>query len=220
MLRRLLLVVAFAAVVSVVGASAAGAVVPPGPTGERTFHNASLEPAWNAANAGQLGFILTPPSKKSTTTVNANAWAPIYVVEYPDTSYTEAFTTVLSCIHVPVEVCPSHGNAIAGLAQTYTDPNNPTQAADVRAVYADGILGHDHVLDFPGGDDFNIAWEPVVVLFTNETASRTRLLTDTAILAAVQSGNAVLVPLPSATFNCAVVPQKIWDMATPDVPLP
>ncbi len=40
------------------------------------------------------------------------------------------------------------------------------------------ILGHDHLMTVPGsGGDFNIAWEPILVLFTTTTATNTRLTT-------------------------------------------
>jgi len=55
----------------------------------------------------------------------------------------------------PPENCPTHGNAISGLA-----------LAQEPSVYGAGVAGHDHLMDFPGGDDFNIAWKPMVVLFT------------------------------------------------------
>jgi hypothetical protein len=33
------------------------------------------------------------------------------------------------------------------------------------------LIGHDHLMDFPGGSDFNIAWEPMFVLFTPQGAA-------------------------------------------------
>lgn len=171
------------------------------PTGERMFHQATLEPVYDAAHAGHIGYVLTP--EKAPMHANPRSWAPIYVVVYP--SGTSAAST-FSCMHVPVENCPSHGDAVAGAA-----------AAIMPNVYGGGVIGHDHVLDFPGGDDFNIAWEPVLVLFTSTAAANQHLLTDASILAARDAGQAILVPVPALTFMCAVVPQSLWVRATPVV---
>jgi hypothetical protein len=40
-------------------------------------------------------------------------------------------------------------------------------------------------MDFPGGADWNVAWEPTFVLFEDATAANTRLLTDAQIEAAI-----------------------------------
>jgi hypothetical protein len=170
------------------------------PTGQRVFHNSSLEPAYNAANAGQIGYFMEPAGKMNAS---PTAWAPIYVVVYP-TGSTAA--TTFSCMHIAMgnDNCPSHGNAIAGLA-----------AAREPAVYGGGVAGHDHVLDFPGGDDFNIAWEPTVVLFKSKADANEHVVTDARINELYSEGKVDLIPLPQATFLCAIVPQRIWDMATP-----
>ena len=169
------------------------------PSGERTFRQSTLEPAYNAANAGQIGYLLTP--NKAPMKAPSVAWAPIYVPVYP--VGTTAATT-LSCMHTPVENCPSHGNAVAAAAQGI-----------MPSVYGDGVLGHDHVLDFPSGDDFNFAWEPVIVLFTSKDAANEHLLTDAAILSARDRGDVVLIPVSQLTFNCAVVSVAIWNQGTP-----
>jgi hypothetical protein len=110
------------------------------------------------------------------------------------------------CQHTPVENCPSHGNAIAGLAQSV-----------MPSVYGAGVLGHDHVLDFPGGQDFNVAWEPVVVLFTSSAAANEHLTTDAQIAAAVGRGDAIEIPLPQLTFDCTAVSASVYNRATPVV---
>ncbi len=186
MVRRALLLCAFAVIAFVASGSIAKADSVP--TGQRTFHESRLEPAYNAANAGQQ---------------ERAAWAPIYIVLYP--VGTTAATT-LSCMHTPVENCPTHGDGAAAFAQ-----------ATMPSVYGGGVLGHDHVLDFPSGDDFNIAWEPVRVLFTSKAAANEHLLTDDAILAAKARGDVKLFPNPLKTFNCAVVSSEIWNLATPMV---
>ena len=130
--------------------------------------------------------------------------APFYLVVYPVGS--TAATTYL-CAHLPVDNCPTHGPGIAALAQS-----------TVPSVYGAGVIGHDHLMDFPGGADFNIAWEPVIVLFTNKEAANEHVLTDTRIEELVASGDAIEVPRPTRTFICASVPATIYDRATPIVP--
>jgi hypothetical protein len=77
-------------------------------------------------------------------------------------------------------------------------------------------------MDFPGGPDFNIAWEPMVVLFTPQAitdgAINEHVLSDTQISTLVANGDAIVVPRPTRTFNCASVPAAVYDMATPLVP--
>lgn len=179
------------------------------PTGQRVFHNSTLEPAYNAANAGQIGYIKTPPAPMHAS---PKAWAPIYVVVYPRDS-TVAQSTTLSCEHYAPgnDNCPSHGNGIAGIAMG----NQPGVYTTNGLGQGDNVAGHDHVLDFPGGDDFNIAWEPVVVLFKTKAAANEHVITDARILQLAQDGTVQLIPLAPATFLCSVVPKTIWDMATP-----
>jgi len=155
----------------------------PTPTGERLLHQASVEPAYNAAN-GDLGFLLTPVYPTTTTV-----------------------STTLNCMHIPAENCPSHGDLVAGAAQAIS------AGAGFGDVYANGVLGHDHVADFPGGDDFNIAWEPILVLFKTADAANVHLTTDAAILDAAAAGKVMLVPAPNLTFMCAVVPAAVWNRA-------
>ena len=177
------------------------------PTGQRTFHGNGLEPVYNAANAGQIGYLMEPHGKMNAS---PKAWAPIYVVVYPRDS-TVAQSTTLSCIHIAMgnDNCPSHGNAIAGLAMA-TEPGVYTTGTG-----GDNVAGHDHLFDFPGGDDFNIAWTPTVVLFKTKAAANEHVLTDTRIEQLKEAGEVDVIPVPPLTFLCAVVPQRIWDMATP-----
>jgi hypothetical protein len=200
MARVALLLLAFAAFTFVGGASIAqgdDAL----PTGQRTFHESRLEPAYNAANAGQIGYLLTPDNAPATS--QQKAWAPIYIVIYPVGSTA---ATTFNCMHTPVENCPTHGDNAAAFAQ-----------ATMPGVYGGGVLGHDHVADFPSGDDFNFAWEPVRVLFTNKAAANEHLLSDSQIMAAKARGDVKLFPAPLRTFNCAVVPVALWNLGTPMV---
>jgi hypothetical protein len=70
-------------------------------------------------------------------------------------------------------------------------------------------------MDFHGAPDWNVNWEPILVLFTNSAAANTRLLTDTQIADAVAAGKAIEVPLASATFHCSLVSVSVWANSTP-----
>ena len=71
--------------------------------------------------------------------------------------------------------------AVAAVPSVYGAPNGS------------GVLGHDLLLRVPcSGGDFNVAWEPILVLFTNITAANTRLTTLAQINTTVNSGNGPL----------------------------
>jgi hypothetical protein len=207
MLRRMYwLIAAMSVLVVVIAAGSGGAASIP--SGERTFAQNRLEPVYNDEQAGEIGYIMVPTNTAQPVPSNPAAWAPFYLVVYPVGS--TAASTFL-CMHVPVENCPSHGDGISALAQArepgvYGSPGSA------------GVLGHDHLMDFPGGRDFNIAWEPMVVLFTSKAAANEHVLTDTRIDELVASGDAIVVPRPTRTFICASVPARLYDMATPLVP--
>ena len=205
-MRKALLVVmavvaAFVAALVAVIPAAAGSV----PSGQRAFGQSVLEPVYNDENAGQIGYIKQPEQAPQPLPANPVAWAPFYLVVYPVGS--TAATTYL-CMHLPVDNCPTHGPGIASLAQS-KEPG----------VYGGGVAGHDHLMDFPGGSDFNISWEPTVVLFTlqgvADGAVNEHILTDAQIGAAVSSSDAIVVQLPQRTFICASVPATVYNRATP-----
>jgi hypothetical protein len=207
MLRRLSLLAAAASfVLWAVAAvpSAADSI----PSGTRTLAQNSLEPVYNDEQAGQIGYIMRPEHTAQPVNSNPTAWAPFYLVIYPVGS--TAASTYLS-MHLPVDNCPSHGPGVAAFAQ-----------ATYPTVYGAGVIGHDHLMDFPGGSDFNIAWEPMFVLFTPQGAAdgaiNEHVLTDAQIDALVANGDARVFPRPTRTFICASVPERLYDMATPDVP--
>lgn len=207
-MRKLLLALPVAAVLVAAVPAAANPTIP---SGQRTLGQSVLEPVYNDENAGQIGYIKQPENAPQPVNANPVAWAPFYLVVYPVNS-TVAMTTTLLCRHTPApDNCPTHGNNIATLA-----------LAREPAVYGVGVAGHDHLMDFPGGPDFNIAWEPTVVLFTPQGvadgAVNVHILTDTQIRAAISSGDAIEVKLPTRTFICASVPERLYDMATPLTP--
>jgi len=194
------------ALVVVIAAGSSGAASIP--SGTRTLAQSAVEPVYNAEQAGQIGYIKRPENTAQPVNSNPTAWAPFYLVVYPLGS--TAATTYL-CMHLPVDNCPSHGPGAAAFAQ-----------ATYPTVYGAGVIGHDHLMDFPGGSDFNIAWEPMFVLFTPKGAAdgaiNQHVLTDAQIDALVASGDAKVFPRPTRTFICASVPERLYDMATPDVP--
>ncbi len=169
------------------------------PSGERILGQNVIEPVFDDTT-GNVSFVMTPI--KAPLNANPKSWAPFYVPVYP---VGVSFGGTLQCTHMPADNCPDHGPGIADAA-----------ASIVSSVYGAGVLGHDHLLAVPGsGGDFNIAWEPILVLFTNATAANTRLTTLAQINAVVGSGQAFEVPLPQLTFHCEVVPANIYARATP-----
>jgi len=202
MLRRLPLLVAVVAIA--LGLSATGANAQTIPSGERQTGQSVLEPVYNAEQSGQIGYVSTPIH--APMHANPRAWSPFFVPVYPVGSTVGP----LLCEHDPTDPtgqtdnCPDHGPAIAGAAASI-DP----------LVYADGVIGHDHVMDFPGGADFNVAWEPILVLFTSKAAANEHLLTDAQIEAAVNRGDAIEVPLPQLTFHCAKVSARVYELGVP-----
>jgi hypothetical protein len=164
-----------------------------------------IEPAIDDAN-GSLTYLLTP--NNSTTMPNAHNVAPLYLPVYPAGSGIDP--TTLNCSHVPADNCADHGPGVSGAAMGI----DPT-------VYGAGVLGHDHLVGIAKTKgDFNVIWEPILVLFTNAGAARTRLLTIGDITGAVSSGNAFEVPLPQLDFHCSAVSAALYNHATPAPTVP
>jgi hypothetical protein len=201
-------------------ASAAGT-----PTGQRMFGNATfdaasghfvggggaIEPAYDDST-GTLVYIQTPNGPPVHPAVHIDPAtgmpknvAPIYLPVYPVGSGIDPAS--LNCAHVPADNCADHGpgvaNAVAGI-----EPS----------VYGAGVLGHDHLLGIAKtGGDFNVLWEPVLVLFTSVQASMTHITTLAQIKAA-ESANppqAFEVALPQLTFHCSSVSAAAYNGATP-----
>jgi hypothetical protein len=198
MIKRLTLLAAITAMVLGAGISAAGAGSVP--SGERVTGQSVLEPVYNDEQAGTIGYVSTPLKAPTVVKANPAAWSPFYVPVYP---FGSTVGTLL-CMHVPVDNCPDHGPGIADAA-----------AAIMPDVYGAGVLGHDHLMDFPGGADFDVAWEPILVLFTSKAAANEHLLTDAQIEAAVDAGRAIEVPVPTLTFHCAAVSARVYALGTP-----
>jgi hypothetical protein len=169
-------------------------------TGHFTGGGATIEPAINDAN-GNLVYLLTP--NKVLAHPNDHNVANIYLPVYPVGSGIDP--TTLNCAHLPGDNCADHGPGVAGAAANIM-PN----------VYGGGVVGHDHLVGIASTKgDFNIIWQPVLVLFTNPDAATTRLLTLDGINAALANGDVIEIPLPQLDFNCSVVSASVYDHATP-----
>jgi hypothetical protein len=216
----LVLFTAFGLLGGVSPSAAAGA-----PSGERMYGNATfdaatghftggggaIEPAYDDTT-GSLLFIQTPNGPPvhpamhiDPATGSPKNVAPIYLPMYPVGSGIDPSS--LNCAHMPADNCPDHGPEVAGAAMSI----EPT-------VYGAGVVGHDHLLGVANtGGDFNVLWEPVLVLFTSVAASMTHITT----LAQIQKAEAanppqvMLVPDPPATFHCSIVSAAAYNHATP-----
>ncbi len=110
----------------------------------------------------------------------------------------------LNCQDVPFENCVDHGPAIAGLAEK----EEPT-------VYGEGVLGHDHLGGVASSDtDFNVNWEPIVELFTPGATIR-HITTLSELESAIASKELKEIPLPAATFHCAIVSGAVYARGVP-----
>jgi hypothetical protein len=169
----------------------------------------AIEPAYNDAT-GTLVYLQTPngppihPSNHvdPATGLPKNV-SPIYLPVYPAGSGIDPAS--LNCAHVPADNCPDHGPLISGLLET-----------KFPAVYGNGVLGHDHLIGVrSSGGDFNVLWEPILVVFTSVAAASTHITTLDQIKAVEASGGAFEFALPSATFHCSVVSAAAYQRGTP-----
>ena len=207
-LARLSLFVAAASVV-LPAVAAVPAAADSLPSGQRFLGQSVLEPVYNDEQAGEIGFINQPLNVAQPVNSNPSVWDPFYVVVYPVTS-TVPETTTLQCQHMLVDNCPTNGQAVAAFAVK----NEPD-------VYGAGVAGRDHLMDFPGGSQFNPNWEPIIVLFTphaltgDHPAIDDHVLTDAQISALVSSGDVMEFPNPARAFICSLVSATVYNMATP-----
>lgn len=182
------------------------------PTGERINggggqHGGTvLEPVYDDMT-GQIRYVSTPRGTPDPVMSNPIASAPFYLPVYPAGS---TIGVPLNCEHQP-ENCPDHGGAVAELAEAF-EPE----------VYGEGVIGHDHLMAGPGSHgDFNIAWVPVLLLFTNKEAANTHVTTLAQIEALRERGEVMEVPLdgsnglPNLTFHCSVVSAAVYEHSRP-----
>ena len=177
------------------------------PTGEHVSGNghgkASIEPAYDDTN-GNLIFLLTPEKAPLPSHANGKAVAPLYLVEYPPGT---DFGVHLNCEGVPGN-CPDHDGLVAAVATG----QDPLGLGDPGVYGTDPTLvpGHDHLVAPPTtGEDFNVAWEVIEVLFTDSNHV-SHLTTEDQVNDAVSHGFARKVDLGFA-FNCSVVSRSVYD---------
>jgi hypothetical protein len=178
-----------------------------GGTGVNGHGGTVLEPVYDDMT-GAIRYVSTPRGAPDPVNTNPRATAPFYLPVYP----TGANVGTLVCEDVPVENCPDHGAAVAGAA-----------AAIMPAVYKLGVIGHDHLMSGPGSHgDFNVAWVPTLVLFTDPSfITHITLLSQINAMATASPPEVILVPLdgsngtPNLTFHCSVVSANVYDHATP-----
>ena len=174
----------WSAVVAVVAMTLAGAVLANGelPSGQRQLGRTIVEPGYDD-RTGTVIYLMTPEGAASPAHANASAVSPLYIVVYPNSAAAAVGT--MNCAHEGGDNCPDHGPGIASLAQ-----------AAAQGVYSDGVWGHDHIMDGPGGGAFNVGRQVVVVLFTSAAAARTHITTAAALQAAISAGDAFTVATP------------------------
>lgn len=203
--RRLVVGMLAAGLVLAFGVAPASASVA---SGERMLGQTAIEPAYNDMTGGAT-YLLTPVHAPNPINANPKSWAPIYLPVYP----TGSTVGTLNCMN-NVDNCPDHDALVTGAAQMV----GATLPVD---LYAGGAIGHDHLLAPPAsGGDFNIAWQPVLVLFTSMDAANAHPTTLAELQADFAAGTAVPVPtgvgpFPNLTFVCAVVPAKVYWRAKP-----
>ena len=169
-------------------------------SGSFTGGGGTIEPAYDDMT-GTLVYLLTPNGARPHP--NSHNVAPIYLPVYPAGSGIDPAS--LNCAHVPADNCPDHGPAVAGAAMSI-----------VPSVYGGGVLGHDHLIGIAStGGDFNILWEPVLVLFTNAQAATQHITTLAQIDAALSAGDVIEIPLPALTFHCSSVSAAVYNSGTP-----
>jgi hypothetical protein len=206
MLRRIFPLAAALVLLAAVGAIPVASSDTGPPTGERMVGNSSIEPAYNA-DTGSIIYLSTPTKSPFPTHTSSNAVSPLYLVEYP---HGTDFGVHFNCEGIPGN-CPDHDLAVAAVA-TGNAPFDPGEPS-VYGHDPTALPGHDHLVDPPGGADFNVAWEVVEVLFTDK-AHITHLTTEKAIDDAVKAGYAREVDLGFA-FHCSVVSAAKYEHGTP-----
>ena len=179
----------------------------PNPPGHFAGGGGTIEPAYNDTT-GTLIYLQTPVN--AHVNPNDHNVAPLYIPVYP---VDPGFTATLNCLHVPADNCPDHGPPVAAAAES--------AFPDVYGqVGANGVLGHDHLAGIASsGGDFNVLWEPTLVLFTSmEAVHMVGHITTLAQITAATAGpnpEAILVPLPQLDFHCSVVSAAAYARGTP-----
>ncbi len=146
-------------------------------SGQRAFGQVVIEPAVDSATGNEI-FLLTPNKAPLPSKAAPRAHAPMYLVLYPAASTIDANT--LNCQ-------PANCDHV----QTFQYP----------------LRGHDHLVGVPHTGDFNVAWDVVLVAFTqkgfDDGAINNRILTLEKLNAALNAGEVIPIG-PVTSFNCSI----------------
>jgi len=171
------------------------------PSGERQLGKTIIEPGYDDRN-GNLIYVMTPMGAPFFSKANHHAISPLYLIVYPLSAAGSVGTMNCAYNNGADDNCPDHGKLFADMAQgAFPD------------VYT-GVWGHDHIMDGPGGSEFNVVWQIVAVFFTNSAAANTHITTEEQLDAAIEAGDAVTFNTP-ITFNCNLVSAATYKRATP-----
>jgi hypothetical protein len=226
MVRRLLLAASVVVVASLLVATT-GSASTSGPSGQVMYGHTSwdpntmtftggggtIEPAYDDAT-GTLVYLQTPnkaqvhPAQKidPATGMPINV-APLYLVVYPKGSMDPMS---LNCAHIPQDNCADHGNLVAGGAEQFAQGVGSTVYSD-----AGGVAGHDHLVGIAStGGDYNMIWEPVLVVFNNAAAVH-HITTLSDLNDSLANNDVSELPLPQLDFNCAGVSAGSYNRGTP-----
>ncbi len=190
--------------------SAAMAAADPGPTGQVSFGQVSIEPAYDDVT-GQLIYLLTPDKVAQPSKANPIATAPLYLPVYPTNSTVSPLNCLpTNCDHV--QVLPPGLVASLGLQSVYPTGTISTKYGSLTGGL---VKGHDHLVGVAKtGGDFNVAWHVYLVLFTTKGAGdgaiNQPLRTLSDVNAAIARGDAV-GPLDSGiVFNCSITSEATY----------
>ncbi len=157
-------------------------------SGQRAFGQVTVEPAIDVATGNEI-FLLTPNHVPLPSNAALRAHAPLYLVLYPASSTIDANT--LNC-----------------------QPSN----CDHVQTFAYPLKGHDHLVGVPHTGDFNVAWDVVLVAFTQQGfadgAINNRILTLDQLNAALAAGDVFPIG-PVTSFNCSITSAATYLKGTP-----
>jgi hypothetical protein len=157
-------------------------------SGQRAFGQVTIEPAIDDATGNEI-FLLTPNNVPIPSHAALRAHAPLYLVVYPTASTIDANT--LNCQPVNCD----H-------VQTFANP----------------LKGHDHLVGVPHTGDFNVAWDVVIVAFTQQGfedgAINDRILTLDQLSQALTAGDVMRIG-PVTSFNCSITSAATYLKGTP-----
>jgi hypothetical protein len=157
-------------------------------SGQRAYGQVTVEPAVDDATGNEI-FLHTPNNVPMPSHAAPRAHAPLYLVLYPTASSIDANT--LNC-----------------------QPTN----CDHAQTFAYPLKGHDHLVGVPHTGDFNVAWDVVLVAFTEQGfadgAINDRILTLDQLNEALVAGEVITIG-PVTTFNCSITSAATYLKGTP-----